>query len=163
VLVAGTAHPVRIPQETTMKLSRTLVAALAVAAMLAPTAVAMPVDGPIRPTEGTQDMRGSVAEALAKERYAKERIAAAQTCTRPSTCETDAKNRVQAQQLPGPPTWPVNPQPITSPPAEFAETSADDGIDWATIAIGVGLTFVALGAITGVTHRIRVRRPRVVG
>jgi hypothetical protein len=157
-----------------MKLSRTLVAALAVTAMLAPTAAAMPIDGPVRPTEGTQDMRGSVAEALAKERNAKERAAAVQTCSTPSTCETDAKllpayptstkEQQQLKQLPGPPTWPMNPEPLTRPAAAPADTSADDGIDWSTIAIGVGLTFVALGAITGVSHRIRVRqRPRVAG
>jgi hypothetical protein len=138
-----------------VKLSRTIVVALAGAALLAPTAAAMPIDGPIKPAEQTQDMRASVAEGLAKERQANERHSAVQTCSRPSTCETDAAKRAQTLALPGPPTWPVNPQPLTRP-AEPAV--ADDGIDWATIGIGVGLTFVALGAITGVTHRIRVRQ-----
>jgi hypothetical protein len=109
--------------------SRTLIAALAVAALIAPTAAARPIDM-------TSDMRASVAEGLAKEREARR------------------------QQLPGPPTWPVNPQPITQPPVATADD--DGGIDWATIGIGVGLTFVALGAITGIAHRIRVKqRPRI--
>jgi hypothetical protein len=97
-----------------VKSSRILVVALAVAAILAPTAAARPIDGPVNPAQA--DMRASVAQVLAEQRAAK-----------------------------------------------AAESNADDGIDWATIGIGVGLTFVALGVITGVTHRIRVRqrRPRV--
>jgi hypothetical protein len=121
-----------------MKFSRILIVALAVAAILAPTAAARPIDGPVNPVEGPPDMRASVAMALAEQREAKQR------------------------QLPGPPTYAMNPQPIT-PPKAAERNSADDGVDWATIGIGVGLTFVALGVITGVTHRIRVRhrRPRV--
>jgi hypothetical protein len=120
-----------------VKSSRILIVALAVAAMLAPTAAARPIDGPVTP-QGSGEMRASVAELAAKEREAKQRL------------------------LPGPPAMPINPQPIT-PPKAAERSSADDGIDWATIGIGVGLTFVALGVITGVTHRIRVRqqRPRV--
>jgi hypothetical protein len=107
-----------------VKSFRILIVALAVAAIAAPTAAAMPIRGPLE-SQGTQDMRASVAEALAKERKASQQ---------------------QSQ--------PVN------PPATVAGDNG--GIDWATIAIGVGLTFVALGAVTGVTHWIRVKqRPRV--
>jgi hypothetical protein len=127
-----------------VKSSRILIVALAAAAILAPTAAARPIDGPVHhvepasPIQGSGEMRASVAELAAKEREAKREL------------------------LPGPPAMPINPQPL-DPPKAAASSSADDGIDWATIGIGVGLTFVALGFITGVTHRIRVRqqRPRV--
>jgi hypothetical protein len=121
-----------------VKSSRILIVALAAAAILAPTAAARPIDGPVNPVEAPADMRASVAQALAEQREAKQR------------------------QLPGPPTYAMNPRPIT-PPKAADGNSADEGVDWATIGIGVGLTFVALGVITGVTRRIRVRhqRPRV--
>jgi hypothetical protein len=126
-----------------MKSSRMIIVALAVAAILAPTAAARPIDGPVNPVtvdrsaspQGSGEMRASVAKLHAKQREAKQRL------------------------LPGPPAMPINPQPIT-PPKAAASNTADDGVDWATIGIGVGLTFVALGLITGVTHRIRVRQQR---
>jgi hypothetical protein len=113
-----------------VKFSRILIVALAVAAIAAPTASAMPIRGPIEPASPAQQpeaqwgLRASVAEALAKEREAKQQLS------------------------------PTNPS---------ATVAGDDGgIDWPTIAIGVGLTFVALGAITGVNRRIRSKqRPRV--
>jgi hypothetical protein len=123
-----------------MNIARTLVAALAVAALLAPAAVARPIDTPAPPVtqdEPVMDMRQSVAEFLAAEREKRESV------------------------LPGPPAMPMNPQPI-DPPASATTTTADDGVDWATIAIGVGLSLVAIGAITFATHRIRLRqRPRI--
>ena len=151
-----------------MQFSRIIIVALAVAAIAAPTAAARPIDTP--PQVG----------------------ASTQTCSTPSTCETDAKDpaqttspvpdrragsfpdmrasvatmlakeRAQQRLLPGPPTWPMDPQPITSPATVAGNADSDDGIDWSTIAIGVGLTFVALGAITGVAYLVRDKqRPRV--
>jgi hypothetical protein len=151
-----------------MQFSRIIIAALAVAAIAAPTAAARPIDTP--PQVG----------------------ASTQTCSRPSTCETDAKDRAQAavpvpdrragafsdmrssvatllaneraeqRLLPGPPAMPMDPKPITSPATVAGNADDDDGIDWSTIAIGVGLTFVALGAVTGVAYLVRDKqRPRV--
>jgi hypothetical protein len=59
--------------------------------------------------------------------------------------------------LPGPPAMPVNPQPIdrTAPAAK----GGDDGVDWGTIGIGVGLSLLAIGGITGLAHLLRGRRP----
>jgi hypothetical protein len=128
--------------------SRMFIAALAVAALLAPTAAAKPIDT-------TPDMRASVAEALAKEREARQ-----QEQPGPRTWSAYPTPEARQPRLPGPPTWPVNPQPITQPSVAAADDG--DGIDWATIGIGVGLTFVALGAITAITYRIRVKqRPRI--
>ena len=160
-----------------MKLSRTLMVALAVAALMAPSAAAMPMYGPSdngsEPTHNgsattvpapadngstapvVPDMRASVAEALAKEREAKP------ARTWPAY-PTPAKPLPRA--LPGPPTWPVNPQVLERPVVAAAATDGDDGIDWGTIGIGVGLTFIALGAIAAVSRSMRQKpRPRVVG
>jgi hypothetical protein len=124
-----------------VKLSRILIVALAVAAIVAPTAAARPIDWrqDMATPVAVPDMRASVAEALAKERKAQ-------------------------QQLPGPvgpPTWPMNPQPLT-PPATTASQTKSDGVDWWAIGIGAGLTLVALGAMAGVTYLVRAKqRPRV--
>jgi hypothetical protein len=159
-----------------VKLSRTLMVALAVAALIAPSAAAMPMNGPSdngsEPTHNgsattvptpadngsaaaVPDMRASVAEALAKEREAKP------ARTWPAY-PTPAKPLPRT--LPGPPTWPVNPQVLERPAVAATATDGDDGIDWGTIGIGVGLTFVALGAIAAVSRSLRQKpRPRVVG
>jgi hypothetical protein len=123
-----------------MNIARTLVAALAVAALLTPTAAARPIDTPAPAVKTddrpVMDMRQSVAEHLAAQREKRE------------------------SALPGPPAMPMDPQPIDQP---AAAATPDDGVDWATIGIGVGLTFVALGAFAFATNRIRDRqqRPRV--
>jgi hypothetical protein len=124
-----------------VNLSRIIVVALAVAAIVAPTAAAKPMDW--HPSTGTEaavpDMRASVAQALAKERRAQRTV--------PGPV--------------GPPTWPVNPQPLT-PPATTASQPESDGLDWWSVGIGAGLTFVALGAMAGVTYLVRAKqRPRV--
>jgi hypothetical protein len=127
-----------------VNLSRILVVALAVAAIVAPTAAAKPMDW--HPGTGTEaavpDMRASVAQALAKERKAQ-------------------------RSLPGPvgpPTWPTNPTPL-KPPAtapQAASQTGGDGFDWWLIGIGAGVTLVALGAMAGVTYLVRAKqRPRV--
>lgn len=121
-----------------MHLSRIIVVALAVAALVAPTAAAKPIDAPVPAADpvAVPDMRASVAEALAKQRRAE-------------------------QTLPGPlgpPTWPMNPQPL-DPPAATPAAPASDGVDWRTLAIGAGLALVAMA---GMTLLVRARqRPRV--
>ena len=133
-----------------MKLSRSLIVALAVATIVAPTASAKPIDDP-QPTVSPvvhPDMRASVAKALAKQREAQ-----SQTRTLPAYPTPE-------KPLLGPPTWPVNPKPI-NPPATAAAPSGD-GVDWWTVALGAGLTLVALGAMGGITYLIRAKqRPRV--
>jgi hypothetical protein len=143
--------PINTPQEHTVKVSRILIVALAVAAIVAPTASARLIDEPqhtVAPV-AVPDMRASVAEALAKQREAQ-----SQTRTWPAYPTPE-------KRLPGPPTWPVNPQPI-KPPATAAAPSGGEGIDWWTVALGAGLTLVALGAMGGLTYLVRAKqRPRV--
>ena len=56
---------------------------------------------------------------------------------------------------PGQPTWAVNPEPLTPPSQTAAATKSDDGVDWTTIAIGVGLTLLLVGGIAVLTARTR--------
>jgi hypothetical protein len=98
------------------------------------------------------DMHASFAEAAAKAqqqqdlRSADARDAALKTTTKPP--------------LPGPPTWPVNPEPIA--PAPVVQATGDGGLDWTTIALGLGGSLLVLGGIAGVVlHSRRVGRGQV--
>jgi hypothetical protein len=144
-----------------MSFPRILAAAVTFAALLAPTAVAKPVDSP-RPVA---DMHASVALAAAAERHKqtpKQDLRspdARDAATLPAVPWPAAR---QLERMSGLQAPTLNPEPSTRPAPVAAPD--DDGVDWATIGIGVGLTFVALGAITGITHRIRMRqRPRIAG
>ena len=46
----------------------------------------------------------------------------------------------------------------SSPPATVSVTSADRGIDWTTIGIGIAGSLLAVGAIAGITSRTRHHR-----
>ena len=62
--------------------------------------------------------------------------------------------------VPGPPTWPTDPQPIPAAPA--AEATPDDGVALTTIGLGIAGSALAVGgmvAFTGRRHR-RVQRVR---
>jgi hypothetical protein len=61
---------------------------------------------------------------------------------------------------PGQPTWPVDPQPIEAVAPTPAAVPSDDGIDWATIAIGIAGSLLAIGAIALVTYRRNSHRLR---
>ena len=56
---------------------------------------------------------------------------------------------------PGQPTWAVNPQPLTPPSQTATATKGDDGADWTTIAIGVGVTLLIVGGVAALTARTR--------
>ena len=134
-----------------MTIPRTLLAALAAAALLAPAAQARPIDGPVG------DMHASTAQALAAERAEQE-----------PTQDLRMPDRRAPAPAPesGPkavvPTWPAFPQPLTPPAKAVVVDRSDDGIDWATIAIGVGLSVLAVALIAGISRKGRVRhRERV--
>ena len=66
-----------------------------------------------------------------------------------------------APPLPGPPTWPVNPQPISPAPAVDV-TDSGSGLDWTTIAIGIAGSLLVLGGIVAVVaHGRRAGRVHV--
>lgn len=56
---------------------------------------------------------------------------------------------------PGQPTWAVHPKQLPPPAQTASVAKGDDGTDWGTIGIGVGLTLLLLGGIAAVTARTR--------
>ena len=142
-----------------MSIARTLVAALAVTALAVPAAQARPAD-----------MHASFAEAAAKAQQkqglrspdaidaARLRGHAAAAVNAPGATAVDSATR-PAPRTANPPTWPVNPEPITPAPAVKV---VDDGADWTTIALGIAgglLAVCALAVLT--TRRRRTQRLRM--
>ena len=133
--------------------TRTLVAALAAATLAAPSAFAQPAD-----------MHGAFAKPAAKTtgqdlRSPDTRDAA----TRPTSARAQDLRHLRAggdattqAPLPGPPTWPAHPQPISAPIT--AAPQRDDGIDPATIALGIAGSLLAVAAIAGIANRTRRRQ-----
>ncbi len=144
-----------------MTLHRTLAAALAAAAIAAPAAAAKPA--------AEKDMHASTAQAAKAQQKLDQRqdLRSADTIDaamhpRKSPVVVDAPGAtvVDSQSkspLPGPPTWPTNPKPIT--PAPAAKPVDDGGIDWKSVGIGLAGTVLAIGGIVAVTSRTR-RNPR---
>jgi len=110
---------------------RTITTAIAIAALAAPTALASPAD--------TSPAVAKAAAAAQHKQYVR---------------SPDAIDAATRPPLAGPPTWPVNPQPITSAPtAKVAD--GGNGVAWATIGLGIAGSLLAIGAIAGIAIRTR--------
>jgi hypothetical protein len=115
---------------------RTITTAIAIAALAAPTALASPAD---------------TSPAVAK-------AAAAAAQHKQDVRSPDAVDAATRPPLAGPPTWPVNPQPITSAPtAKVAD--GGNGVAWATIGLGIAGSLLAIGGIATLSRRRRLRIP----
>jgi hypothetical protein len=118
-------------------LSRLLIATLAAGAIAAPAAMAQPTD-PVAtadqpaPVQRT-DMRGEATK---------------------DTSRAPAPPR----QLPGPPTWPMHPKPITPAQVAVADDGNGDGVDAPVVAAIVAGALALGGGLTvaGLRHRTRV-------
>jgi hypothetical protein len=135
-------------------LSRLVVATTATAAIAVPAAVAKPIVDPPARAHAAQDLRSPDAADPSR---APARAHPAQDLRSPDAADP---SRAPARVLPGPPTWPVNPQPI-APAARAVAGDDDDGIGWQVpvLAIaGAGIVFAGVG-VTRV--RIRAARPRI--
>ena len=151
-----------------MTIRRTLAAALAASAIAAPAASAMPAP---------PDMYGSTAQARAQAAAKAQQShrdlrspdaadAALHPRKSPVIVNAPGATVVDSQSkdkpvAPGQPTWAVNPQPLHAPAQPASTTSADDGTDWTTIAIGVGLTLLILGGIALMSRSKTLPRTRV--
>jgi hypothetical protein len=113
---------------------RTITTAIAIAALVAPSALARPADTPpavakaAAAAKRTQDARSADADGFP---------------TRPVIDRPSAPPTARAEVTPQP-VRDVTPQP-----------AADDGIAWTTIAIGIAGGLLAIGAIAGITTRTR--------
>jgi hypothetical protein len=131
---------------------RTATTAIAIVALAAPTALARPTDTPPAVAKATaaakhkQDARSPDATDAATRPMV----------DRPSNSAADSATR---PPLAGPPTWPVNPQPIA--PAHGAKVVDDGGVDWAPIALGIVGGLLAVGAVAVLTTRRRRMRVRL--
>jgi hypothetical protein len=149
-----------------MSITRTLVAALAVAALAAPAAQAVPADYPDghaqtartadRPQTRTADLYQPIPQAQAKRAVnAPGATAADSASVRTEGKRPDTVGGIPKQ--PAGPVWPTNPKPIVT----VAHEPADDtggGLDAAPLGIGIALALVAIGGIAAVTLRRRVQR-----
>jgi hypothetical protein len=121
-----------------MRITRTLAAALTIAALGASTAQAQPMD-----------MHTSTAIAAAKAQHKQDlRSADARDAIRNPRSFSAASRR-----LPGPPTWPTRIAPI----AHATSADPDPAVDWTSIAIGSAIGLLALGGLAGLAS-LRIRR-----
>jgi hypothetical protein len=136
----------------------TIVAALACAllAIAAPVAAAqsdeMQAGGGTVAVLDSRPAPSSFAEAAAKAQQK-------QDLRSPDARDAGVKKTTTAP-LPGPPTWPLNPEPLQPP--SVVQASDDGGLDWTTIGLGFGGSLLVLGGIVGaVLHGRRVARGQV--
>ena len=134
-----------------MTIRRTLAAALAASAIAAPAASAVPADmhsstaQAAAQSQQRQDLRGEHAQDAALHPR-KLQVVNAPGAT---VVESQSKSTPVA---PGQPTWAVNPKPLPPLPAQ-ASTSSDDGVDWTTIGLGIGISLLLIGGIAAVASR----------
>jgi hypothetical protein len=148
---------------------RTATTAIAIAVLAAPTALARPADTSpsvakaAANAEQEQDLRhlragGHVVDAAAQHkqdaRSPGARVGTYTPGATPAVTYTSGTNGEPARAQPGPPTWPVNPQPITSAPAAKV-TDGGNGVDWMTLGLGIAGSLLAIGAVAGITSRTR--------
>src|SRR4051794_29823407 len=130
-----------------MSITRTLAAALAIGALVAPAAQAQPADmhqhlaRTSAQAQNRQDMRSPDAQDAARH-------------------PRDAGSAARGA-LPGPPTWPAHPQAIA--PAPAVETTDGSGVDWTPIMLGVAASLLAMAGLVALNSRRmrRLHRPRV--
>jgi hypothetical protein len=125
-------------------LSRAALAALAALAMGAPVAVAQPADGVKAAPAAKQDLRSPDARDAA-------RPAPKQDMRSPDA--RDAARPRPPAALPGPPTWPANPRPITSAPVP---SGGGGGVSLPPVIAIAGFCLVLAMAGAAV---VRMRKP----
>jgi hypothetical protein len=127
-----------------MNLTRTLAAALAIAALAAPAAQARPADATSSSTaKNQQDARPQ------------ERVGAYTPGSVPAVSYASGQNAAPARPVLGPPTWPVGPKPLTPAPADEG-----NGLDGTTTALGIAGCLLAVCGIGAAVQNRRTRRAR---
>jgi hypothetical protein len=144
------------------KVSRLLVASLAVAALAAPAAVAQPIDARqkdmhastvTKPEAAQQDLR---TEASALPAYPSR--AAAKSAQADLRSENAKPVPSSPRVLPGPPTWPTDPKPITPSKAPAVADDGDGGgIDLPVVLIAIAGALALAGGIGVMALRSRTR------
>ena len=133
------------------KFNRLVVAGIAAAAIAPSAALAVPIADAGGTAPQTQDNRApdqvappAPGTGVVQDLRAPDQVAPGSKDVKP---------------LPGPPTWPVNPQPIVN--AAPSATSTDDGLDdGVLIAIGAGAVLLVGGIGIAGRQRLRIVRQR---
>lgn len=133
-----------------MTIRHTLAAVLAASAIAAPAASAMPpapdMHASTAQAQQHQDLRGE----LAKDAALRPRVSQAVNAPGATVVESQSKSTPVA---PGQPTWAVNPKPLPPVTAQAAATKSDDGVDWTTIGLGIGISLLVIGGVAAVASR----------
>jgi hypothetical protein len=144
----------------THTLTRALVAALAVTALVAPAAGAKPVDMGATPAPKPHPVNAPGTDVGAPDQQAPAATPIVnQDLRSPDAADVRSTLPGVRSTLPGPPTWPVDPKPIR--PAPVAPVD-DDGTPWSAIGISLAIACLALAGSAGMAGRIR-RRTRRTG
>jgi hypothetical protein len=129
-------------------LARVLGAALAITALAVPAAGAQPADTPAAAASKPAPINARGTDLRAPDQQAPASTPIVEQDLR-SPDAADVRS-----SLPGPPTWPVDPQPIR--PAPVAPVD-DGGTPWPTIGISLAIACLALAGSAGMAGRIRRR------
>jgi hypothetical protein len=154
------------------KFNRLVVAGIAAAAIAPSAALAVPITDDGGTAQQTQDNRApdQVAPAAPgtgaqpQDNRAPDQVAPPAPGTGVVPQDLRAPDQVapgskDVKPVPGPPTWPVNPQPLVN--AAPSTTSTDDGIDdGVLIAIGGGALLLVGGIGLAGRKRLRIVRER---
>jgi hypothetical protein len=129
-----------------VNLTRTLAAALAIAALAAPAAQARLADAPSSSAaKNQQDPRPD------------KRVGAYTPGSVPAVSYPSGQNAAPARTVPRPPTWPVGPKSITPAPADEG-----NGFDGTTIALGIAGSLLAVCGLGAAVQYRRTRRAQRV-
>ena len=134
-----------------MTIRRTLAAALAASAIAAPAASAMPAPPDMHAStaqaaQQRQDLRGEHAQDAALH----PRKAVVVNAPGATVVGSQSKSTPVA---PGQPTWAVNPKPLPPLTAQAASVKGDDGVDWTTIGLGIGISLLVIGGVAALSSR----------
>ena len=135
----------------THTLVRTLAAALAITAIAAPAAAAKPVD--LRTPDAQDAVSYPSPNARGTDVAAPDQQAPAPVARQDRRSPDAADPPVTPRPVPGLPTWPLNPQPLTPVSAQAIE---DDGTPWLTVGLIAGAV-LALAGTAAMAGRIRRR------
>ncbi len=138
----------------THTLNRVLAAALAITAIAAPAAAAKPVD--LRAPDARDAVFYAPPNARGTDVGAPDQQAPAPVARQDRRSPDAADPIVTSRPVPGLPTWPLDPQPLTPVSAQALE---DDGTPWPTVGLIAGAVLALAGtAVTAGRIRRRIHR-----
>ena len=136
-----------------MSITRTITTAIAIAALAAPTALAR-TDTPsslAEQAEAKQEQDARVPSA---------KVGAYTPGSIPPVTYPSGKTAEPEPPVPVPPTWPIDPKPLTAAPAVKA-SDGGNGIDGTTIALAIAGGLLAVCGLGAAVQHRRARRVSV--